>query len=124
MSTHQEIEQLLKPMLKMPLFAAISHCVQPADDILPFVPEHLKYMMELEKKGILFASGPFVEPGVVVGSGLTILRATDLAQAKVYMNEEPLIKRGLRQYQIWPWELREGFIQIGVEFGTGRYNFT
>ncbi len=121
MSINQKIEQLLEPMLKMPLYAVISKCVKPADEILPLVPEHLEYMIELEKKGILWASGPFIEPGVLVGSGLTILRAKDLSQAQSYMNEEPLVKRGLRQYEIWQWELREGYFQIGVEFGTGHY---
>lgn len=119
----QQVQQLLQPMLKMTLFAAMSKALRPAEEIAPFVVEHFEYMLELEKQGILFASGPFVEPGVLVGSGLTILRAKNLSDARTYMDEEPLIKRGLREYEIWEWELREGCINVGIEFGTGKYTF-
>lgn len=118
------INTLLEPMLKIRMYAVINHPLKPAAEIMPFVPDHLEYMIQLEKSGILFASGPFVEPGVLVGSGLTILRATNLEQAKSYMDEEPLVKRGLRDYQIWEWELREGRFNLSLEFATGRYQVT
>lgn len=121
--TSEQIEKLLQPMLKMRLYAAISKTVRSADEVFPFVPEHLEYMLELEKNRVLFASGPFVQPGVLVGSGLTILRAQDLSQAKGYLDEEPLIKRGLRTYEIWQWELREGYLNTGIRLGTGQYTF-
>lgn len=85
------ISTLLQPMLRMKLYVAINNPLKPADEIPPYVPEHLEYMIELEKTGILFASGPFVEPGVLVGSGLTILRSNDIEQAKSYMDANHLL---------------------------------
>lgn len=122
--TKEKIDTLIKPMLKMKLFAVISRPLKPAEEILPFVVDHLEYMIELENKGILFASGPFVQPGVLVGAGLTILRADDINQARFYIDEEPLVKQGLRGYEIWEWELREGFLNVSIEFATGKYRFT
>jgi hypothetical protein len=51
------IAELLKPMLKKKLFVALSKAVVPPEQILPFVPEHLEYMNQLENQGKLFASG-------------------------------------------------------------------
>jgi uncharacterized protein len=75
--------------------------------MLPFVAEHLEYMNQLENEGKLFASGPFIQEGVLVGDGLTILQTSTLEEAHVPMSAEPLIKRGLREFDLRPWELRE-----------------
>lgn len=119
-----ETASLLQPMLKLRLYAAISKTEKPMEEILPFVPDHLSYMMQLEKEGILFASGPFIEPGILVGAGLTILRAENRLQAKSYLDEEPLVKRGMRSYQLFEWELREGCMNVKLDFSTGKYQFT
>jgi len=38
--------------------------------------------LALEARGALFASGPFVQPGVVFGDGLSILNTDDEAEAR------------------------------------------
>jgi len=70
MSTDCQIADLLKPMLKKRLFVALSRAVAPAEQMLPHVAEHLRYMNRLESEGFLFASGPFVQEGVLVGDAL------------------------------------------------------
>ena len=53
------------------------------------------------------ASGPFIEEGVLVGDGLTILSTCTIEEAQQTMEEEPLIKRGLRTF-----ELRKGLVDL------------
>ena len=60
-------------MLKKTLFVAIIHMVVPASEIELFVADHLTYMNALEADERLWASGPFIQEGVLVGDGLTIL---------------------------------------------------
>jgi uncharacterized protein len=60
-------------MLQKTLFVALNRMVAPASEIAPFVADHLAYMNKLEAEGHLWASGPFIEEGVLVGDGLTIL---------------------------------------------------
>jgi len=105
---------LFAPMLKKPLFVALSGAVASAEAIRPFIADHLRYMNTLEASGALFASGPFVQPGVVVGDGLTILNTSNEADARRWMDDEPLIKRGLRSYDWRRWELREGRITVAL----------
>lgn len=69
-------------------------------------------MKNLEAKGLLWGSGPFVLPGVVVGDGLTIFNVPAEADVHRLMAEEPLTKLGMRTYALHKWELREGSISI------------
>jgi uncharacterized protein len=71
-STQQQVSDLMSKMIRKTLYAVISHVNAAPEDILPHVVDHLTYMDELEAKGLLWASGPFVQPGVLVGDGLTI----------------------------------------------------
>ena len=107
-----EVQSLLAPMLKKTLFVALNKVVASAEAVLPFVADHLRYMNDLEDRGLLFASGPFIEEGVLVGDGLTILRTMTIEEARELMDSEPLVKRGLRTYDLKRWELREGQISI------------
>jgi uncharacterized protein len=59
-STQQQVSDLLSQMIRKTLYAVISHVNAAPEDILPHVVDHLTYMNELEAKGLLWASGPFV----------------------------------------------------------------
>ena len=63
-------------MLKKRLFVALSNAVAPAEQMLAHVTEHLQYMNRLEAEGFLFASGPFVQEGVLVGRARSVFIAT------------------------------------------------
>jgi uncharacterized protein len=118
------ITALLAPMLKKTLFAALNRAVVSSEEMLPYAIEHLRYMNDLEERGLLFASGPFIQEGVVVGDGLTILRAADIEQARQLMENEPLIKRGLRRFELHKWELREGRISIQLNASRSAFELT
>src|SRR5271163_3835315 len=116
-----KIAELLKPMLKKRLFVALNKAVARPDEMLPFVAQHLEYMNRLENEGKIFASGPFVQEGVLVGDGLTILQTSTLEEAHALMSAEPLIKRGLREFDLRLWELREGRIIITLNSSTSSF---
>jgi uncharacterized protein len=113
-SEQRQVEAFLTRTVRKRLWAAISHVKADADAIQPHVEEHLEYMAKLEEKGRLWASGPFVVPGVLVGDGLTILRADTEEDARALMDGEPLTKLNLRTYELHLWELREGRIIVEV----------
>jgi uncharacterized protein len=110
----EEIGALLAPMIKKTLWAVLSTAKVPSARMEPRAPEHLRYMNGLEAKGLLWGSGPFIVPGVVVGDGLTIFNVPDEAAVHRLMAEEPLTKLGLRTYSAHKWELREGKIAIDL----------
>jgi uncharacterized protein len=122
MSTHDQIADLLQPMLKKRLYVALSKAVKPAEEMLPHVAEHLRYMNQLEAEGFLFASGPFVQEGVLVGDGLTILQTETIAHARALMDAEPLTAGGFRQYDLRAWELREGRITVTLSASASSFH--
>jgi uncharacterized protein len=78
-------------------------------------------MNRLENEGKLFASGPFIQEGVLVGDGLTILQTRTIENAVAPMCAEPLIQRGLRSFDLRPWELREGRVTITLNLSTSAF---
>jgi hypothetical protein len=116
------VAELLAPMLRKTLFVSLNRVVAPASEIAPFVADHLVYMNKLEADGLLWASGPFIEEGVLVGDGLTILSTPTIEAAESLMREEPLIKRGLRTFELRKWELREGRMTITLHASTSEYS--
>src|ERR1700761_3278828 len=122
--TNDIVAKLLAPMLKKTLFVAINRVAASASEIEPFVADHLEYMNTLEADGRLWASGPFVQEGVRVGDGLTILSTGTIEEAQKAMEEEPLIKRGLRTFELRKWELREGKMTISLNASTSTYSLS
>jgi hypothetical protein len=115
------IAALLAAMLKQRLFVAVSTANATAEQILPHVADHLEYMNSLEAEGKLFGSGPFIQPGVLVGDGLTILQTDTIEEARALMENEPLIKLGLRTFDLRLWELREGQIKMTLNLSTSSF---
>ncbi|MFE7126301.1 YciI family protein [Streptomyces sp. NPDC057617] len=122
-TTDKTVEQLLARMTRKRLFAAINRRVAEDAEITPYVGDHLRYMIELEGRGLLWASGPFVEPGVQVGDGLTILNTDTADEARELLAEDPLCRRGLRTFEgPFPWELREGRIPISLDASSSSFH--
>jgi uncharacterized protein YciI len=119
--TDKKVTEILKPMLKKKLFVALSKALVAPEDMLVYLPEHLADMNHMESEGNIFASGPFLQEGALVGDGLTILQTNTIEEARVIMQAEPLIKRSLREFDLRPWELREGRMTIILNASTSSF---
>ena len=74
--------ELQARMLQKQFYVVLTTPLKPMSELATVLPEHLEYMIGLEKKGVLFASGPFLaSEQVIPGRGMTILRASSLAEA-------------------------------------------
>ena len=84
-------------MLRKKLYVLISKPLVPPEQLKPPLATHLDYMIGLEKRGLLFASGPLNEADAPPsGHGLTILRVKDAAEARRIAEAEPFFAQGLR----------------------------
>jgi uncharacterized protein YciI len=82
--------------------------------------EHFAYLRELERSGVLFAAGPFVdENGVRHGAGMLLIRAKTRAEAERLANAEPYTKAGMRKIVLTPWQRNEGSLNLRVRFADG-----
>jgi hypothetical protein len=116
-STDQRIQQLTQKMLRKKLYVVLSKGGNDPGRLKEFIPAHLEYMIGLEKKGILFASGPLSDSsGVLRGDGLTILRTASVEEARKIAEADPFIVNGLRTFDIKEWTLMEGSFGFKVNF--------
>jgi uncharacterized protein len=115
MDLDQRIAELTAKMLRRKLYAVISQPSPAPQKLKPLLPAHLEYMIELEKRGLLFASGPLSDgAGPPNGAGLTILRAASAAKARALAEADPFVAHGLRTFELKEWTLMEGSLGLKV----------
>jgi uncharacterized protein len=123
MSQQQDrINELTSRMLQKELYVVLTTPVKPMSELMPLLPDHLTYMIDLEKRGVLFASGPFLAgKDVLPGTGMTIVRAASLEEAEAIAMEDPFNKSGLRIFEVRTWQLNEGSFTVTVNYSDRSY---
>jgi uncharacterized protein YciI len=116
-SGEEQIRQLTQRMLRKKLYVILSKGGATAEQIGALLPQHLEYMIGLEKRGALFASGPLSAPsGAPLGDGLTILRAADAEEAGRIASADPFVINKLRTFEVREWTVMEGSLGVKVNF--------
>ena len=116
-SPEDRIRQLTQGMLRKKLYVVLSKGAADPKRLAGHLPEHLEYMIALEKKGVLFASGPLSDSeGAMRGDGLTILRAPSVEEARRIAETDPFFVAGLRSFELREWTLMEGSFGVRVNF--------
>jgi uncharacterized protein YciI len=88
------------------------------------VHEHVAWLLELERDGVVLISGPLLSgPGTGPGSGATVIRAADEDGARLVAAEDPFVRAGLRTFEVHRWRVNEGSVTIRVSLGTGTYEW-
>ena len=108
MDLDQRIAELTQKMLRRKFYAVLSQPSSAPEKLKPLLPAHLEYMIGLEKRGLLFASGP---PS---GAGLTILRAANAQEARALAEADPFVTNGLRTFELKEWTIMEGSLGLKV----------
>src|ERR1700728_5391229 len=111
----ERVAELMLKMLRKKLYVLISTPVVPPEKLAPFLLAHLEYMIALEQRGLVFASGPLADgEGPPTGLGLTVLRAKDAAEARALAEADPFFINGLRTFELKEWTLMEGTLGLRV----------
>jgi uncharacterized protein len=117
MTEDDRIAQLTQKMLKRKLYAVFSKAIADPDTLTPYLAAHLDYMIGLEKRGAVFASGPLADPETNPrGDGMTILRAASAAEARKMAEGDPFFVNGPRTFELREWTLMEGSFGVTVNF--------
>jgi uncharacterized protein YciI len=123
------LEQLLKEtegMLHKRLYVVFTVPAPGKEALIEEVtPEHLEFQVDLERRGIMFAAGPFLnhDEKTAPEEGMIIYRAGSLQAARDIADSDPMHSSGARTYTIRPWMVNEGGFKLSVSFSDGRYSF-
>jgi uncharacterized protein YciI len=111
------VTKLTQKMLRRKLYVVLAKPVRGFESMKPYLAAHLDYMIGLEKKGVLFASGPLSDAeGNPRGDGLTILRAASATEARRIVESDPFFVNGLRTFELREWTLMEGSFGLRVHY--------
>jgi uncharacterized protein len=117
MSVEERIAALTSKMWRQKFYAVLSKPSPTPEKLKALLPAHLEYMIGLEKRGVLFASGPLSDgEGPPSGAGLTVLRAKNAAEARAIADADPFVAGGLRGYELKEWTIMEGALDLRVNF--------
>src|SRR5262249_61024293 len=102
-------------MLRKKLYGVSPTANAAPERIRQVLPLHLEYMIDLEKRGLVFASGPLTaEGGEPRGDGMTILRAAGADEARRIAEADPFFANGLRTIEVREWTVMEGSLGLKV----------
>lgn len=120
--TPQQVDELHAKMLHKTLYIIFSEPTEKTGDRRKIFPKHIEYQLKIEKAGILFAAGPFVDAkGKAQGPGMIVVRAKNMAEAKKIAEADPFHKQGYRKYRIQAWQINEGGFNLSVKFSDGSF---
>jgi uncharacterized protein YciI len=111
----ERVDDLMRKMMRKKLYVVLSKPAVPPEKLKPFLMAHLEYMIGLEKRGLVFASGPLADgEGPPSGQGLTVLRASSAAEARALAESDPFFVNGLRSFELKEWTVMEGTLGLRV----------
>jgi uncharacterized protein len=117
MNDNERIAQMTQKMLRKKLYVLLSKPLVAPEKLQPFLAAHLDYMIELEKRGVIFASGPLADgEGPPSGHGLTVIRAGTAKEARAIGERDPFYVNGLRTFELKEWTIMEGALGLRVSF--------
>ena len=115
MNEDARIAELMQKMLRKKLYVLLSKPLVAPEKLKPFLPAHLEYMISLERRGVVFASGPLADgEGPPSGHGLTVLRTKDANEARAIAEADPFVANGLRSFELKEWTVMEGTLSLRV----------
>ena len=117
---HEHVKE--KGLLAKRLYVVLTKPAGGLDAVKENLQEHLKYQLELEASGAMFAAGPFADDAEQEweGEGMVILRARSLEEARSMAETDPMHKSGARTFRVRPWMLNEGSITLKVTYSNGQ----
>ena len=122
----KELQEITQHFLKKKLFVMLRHPFK-NENAQAYFLDHLKWMIDLEKQGIIFGSGPFVDSKATAGKpgspagGMTILRAASLEAAVDIVQTDPYVVHEIVTFEMKEWLVMEGGFNLRVSFSQGSY---
>ena len=91
------------------------------DAFIEVLPDHFRHFGALEKDGTLFGSGPLTPPDGVAEKyeGMSIVRAESIEAARAIAEATPMVRHGLRTYELFAWDISVGRFSVSIDFKSG-----
>lgn len=115
-----------KGMLQKQLYAIFT---TPADGLGPVfanLEEHLKFQVQIEREGIMYAAGPMWtdDEQSWEGEGMVVVRAASRDEAITIAERDPMHRSGARTFKVRPWLINEGTVTVRLDYSSQTFTIT
>ncbi len=112
MPENDKATAMLAHSAKLKLFVMLRRTENPAK-IPELLAAHLHWMIERERSGVVFLSGPVApRKGAVALDGMTLLRTDTIEQAEEIAQQDPFVLNGAVSFEMREWTAFEGTIRL------------
>jgi len=118
-----EINRLKSRMLMKSYFVMFRKIVA-AEKLRAVMLDHYKWIIDLEQRNLVFASGPIFKRDGGPGVGMTIFKVADWDEAIELAASDPFCLAGAAEFHVDRWQINEGRISISIDFSDQTYVIT
>lgn len=116
-----EIDRLKAKMLAESYFVMYRKVVSP-EKLRPVMLAHYRWIIDLEKRNLVFASGPVFKRDGGPGVGMTVFKAKDWDEAQELAASDPFCSSGAGEFHVDRWQINEGRVSITVDFSDRTFS--
>ncbi len=118
----QDVLNASSGMLQKQLYVVFTKPTKGLGPVMQNIEPHLKFQVDLERRGIMFGAGPFWTDDEKrwEGEGMVIIRAGSLAEAKEIAASDPMHKSNARSFTVRPWLMNEGTVTVKLTYSDGK----
>jgi uncharacterized protein len=104
-------------------FVCLTRPARPLAELEEHLGSHKAYLSSLERDGKLLMAGPLLGDGARYdGNGLIVFRAKTREEAQGLADNDPFHARGLRRYELLPWQVNEGSFEVRLLLSAGKFD--
>ena len=109
-----DVMQASSEMLQKQLYAIFTTATNGLEPIFENLENHLKFQVQLEAEGVLYAAGPMWtdDEESWEGEGMVVVRAASRDEAIEIAKRDPMHICGAREFKVRPWLINEGSVTI------------
>ncbi len=121
-ASSSELETLKAAMLKRSFFVMFRTIID-RSRLGPVMLDHYRWIIGLEKQGLVFASGPLFKPDGSQGVGMTVFRVDSFEAADDLAKGDPFVTGGAAEFSIERWQINEGRVTVSIDYSDQTYRF-
>jgi uncharacterized protein YciI len=117
-----QVAALREKMLKRSFFVMLRK-IPDQSKLPPLLLAHYRWLIDLEQRGVLFASGPTFRSDGSPTAGMTVFRVADFQQADALAASDPFCMSGAASYEVQRWIVGTGRVSVAVNFSDQTAQF-
>lgn len=114
MTPESEVARMKAAMWKQTFYVMTRTIVAP-EKLPAIMLDHYNWIIDLEKCGKIFLSGPMFEEGNPRGVGMTILIADSFVEARELGASDPFCSSGAADFEVRGWQINEGRLSVTID---------